>query len=284
MRGTKTIQGLNMLIVISSKYEYLRATVRALALKFDSIGTLIYSARNQIRVVRLDNGLVLNIKRFRRPSFINRCIYSFIRPSKAQRAFMNARLFERLHIPTPEPIAYIENKTPLLQESYLITIHTPLQRNFYEFRYHPIAGYNDIISAFAAFMADVHSKDVLHLDLSPGNILFDKQKDDSICFSLVDINRIRIGKPISKKEACRNFCRLWGKQDFIERLAREYARCRGWDEQDTVHLISRYWRAFWHIRSQADIDLLFDPKVGQELITKPRIDLDKVGCYPLVRE
>ena len=273
-----------MHIVLNPKYEYLRATIRTIPAVFETIGVTIYDARNQIRVVRLDNGMVLNIKRFHHPSWFNRIIYTFFRPSKAQRAYQNAQLFERLDIPTPEPVAYIENKTPFLQESYLITIQSPLSHTFYEFRYHPIEGYEDILCSFARLMADIHQKGIIHLDLSPGNILFDKLQTQEIRFALVDINRIRRSRHISKRVACRNFCRLWGKQDVIETIARQYALCRGWDEKETIELMTRYWRKFWHIHSQADIDLLFDPSLGLELANKARIDFDKVGCYPLIRE
>ena len=218
-----------MHLVLSDKYESLRDALTAIPESFEKTGVVIYDARNQIRVVELPNGMTLNIKRFHRPALFNRIIYTWFRPSKAERAYQNAQQLQALHIPTPEAVAYIENKNPLLQESYLITVQSPLTRNFYEFRYHSVEGYEDIIQAFAYLMADAHQKGVLHQDLSPGNILFDKQEDGNISFSLVDINRMRLGRSISKEEACRNFCRLWGRMDFIEELSRSYAAARGWD-------------------------------------------------------
>ena len=247
-----------MHLVLSDKYESLRDALKAIPESFEQTGVVIYDARNQIRVVELPNGLTLNIKRFHRPALFNRIIYTWLRPSKAERAYRNAQLLHALHIPTPEAVAYIENKNPLLQESYLITVQSPLTRNFYEFRYHSVEGYEDIIQAFAKLMADAHQKGVLHQDLSPGNILFDKQDDGTISFSLVDINRMRFGRSISKEEACRNFCRLWGRMDFIEALSRSYAASRGWDAEEVTRLINRYWRQYWHIRTEQDIENLFD--------------------------
>ncbi len=263
-----------MHFVLSDTYESLRDMILSIPSTFSTSGVVIHDARNQIRVIRLPDGRLLNVKRFRRPSFINQLVYTFIRPSKAQRAYENGLRLQQLDIPTPPVVGYIENKTPLLQESYLITIHERLRHRFYELRYYPAQDYQDVIRQFAQLMARMHSLNILHLDLSPGNILFDRQADGQVIFSIVDINRIRYGKPISRKEACRNFCRLWGHMDVMEILSREYAAARGWDEQETRNLIIKYWEQFWHIRSQADIDALFDPALGRELLTNPLNDLD----------
>ena len=259
-----------MRIVLSASYQYLANDIRAIPSVFKSTGEVLYDARNQIRVVRLENGLILNIKRFRKPSLFNQIVYTFFRASKAERAYINALQFEQLAIPTPKPVAFIERRNPLLQESYLVTLQAPFSRDFYEFRYHAVEGFEDIIRAFARLMADMHQKGVYHLDLSPGNILFEKRKDGEIVFSIVDINRVRFEKTIGKKEACRNFCRLWGKMDFMESLGREYAAVRGWNEEETIALIVHYWKRFWHIKSQMDIDRIFDPSLKREFNSVPR--------------
>ena len=78
--------------------------------------------------------------------------------------------------------------------------------------------------------------------------MFDKQADGSIRFELVDINRMEFEQTVGIDKACRNFCRLWGKQDFFELLAAEYATARGWDTQQVRRLIIRYWKRFWRHR------------------------------------
>ena len=108
--------------------------------------------------------------------------------------------------------------------------------------------YEDIVKAFAYFSARLHQQGIYHKDYSPGNILFDKQADGSIRFELVDINRMEFGQTVGIDKACRNFCRLWGKQDFFELLAAEYATARGWDAQQVRRLIIRYWKRFWRHR------------------------------------
>lgn len=236
-----------MRVVIAPEYEHLRTWIEALPDTFESQGKVIYDARNQIRVITLPDGLQVNVKRYHAPRFVNRLIYTCLRPPKARRAYDNALRLQCLGIPTPTPVAYILCGRPLLAGSYLVTLQSPLKRNFYEFRHHPLAGYEDIVCRFARFTADMHRQGVLHLDYSPGNILFDVI-DGQAHFALVDINRMRFGKPVSRREACRNFCRLWGKQDFFELLGREYAIARGWNVEDTQRLVIHYWKRFWRHR------------------------------------
>ena len=45
------------------------------------------------------------------------------------------------------------------------------------------------------YTAVMHEREVLHLDYSPGNILWDKD-DEGYHFTVVDINRMRFGKVV----------------------------------------------------------------------------------------
>lgn len=245
-----------MQLIISPKYQYLHAWIERVPSLFAQSGTVIYDARNQIRKIEYD-GLLVNVKRFHTPALPNRIVYSAFRTPKAVRAYKNAERLLEMNIPTAEPIAYILCGKHLLAESYLLTLQSPLSRNFYEFRYHSVKGYESVIRQFACFTADLHQKGVLHLDYSPGNILFDVDKDGVVQFCLIDINRMRFNNPIDMRTACKNFCRLWGHRDFIDLLSLEYARARGWNEVQVQQLITHYWEQFWHIKSEDDINRIF---------------------------
>lgn len=237
-----------MQIVVSPKYEHLRSWIETIPQLFSTMGEVIYDARNQIRVAKAPDGTIVNIKRYHTPAFANRVIYSYFRKPKAERAYRNALLLSDKGIATPTPIGYILCGNHLLAESFLITLQSPLKRNFYEFRHHTLEGYEGIIQRFALFTAEMHKKEILHLDYSPGNILFDVLPNGEVVFALVDINRMRIGHPISQKQACRSFRRLWGEQDFFELLGKEYARAQDWNEQQTCERIIHYWKQFWRNR------------------------------------
>ena len=67
--------------MINPKYEYLREYVERIPKDFETIGTVIHSGRNLIKMITVD-GLDINVKRYTIPPLINRIAYAFFRPSK----------------------------------------------------------------------------------------------------------------------------------------------------------------------------------------------------------
>ncbi len=231
------------MIIINPTYEHLRPWLEALPHTFSQTGEIIYDARNQIRVIKGPDGHLYNVKRYCKPKWYNQLIYSWIRIPKAKRAFQNAFILQQKGIATPTPIAYIICGKQWIGESYLITEQSPLTHTFYEFRDGVIAGKEDLIKAFAHFSAHLHNQGVLHLDYSPGNILYD-YIDHAWQFQIVDINRMHIGT-VSPRQGCHNLCRLWGKTDFFEMLAPIYAADRHIDSQQCLMWIQEERQKFW---------------------------------------
>ena len=239
-----------MTTVINPTYEPLRKWITALPDCFAHEGKVIYDARNQIRLMTAPDGNEYCVKRFHAPRSLNRFIYTFLRAPKAVRAYENALRLKQAGIGTPEVVAYmLITRRGLLSESYLVSRRSVLTRDFYEFRHHPLDGYENIVQGFASFTANMHEKGILHKDYSPGNILFDIDSDGGTHFELVDINRMRFGHPIDMHTACYSFRRLWGKEDFFILLAQSYAQARGWDEQRCIRLTLKYWKRFWRHRT-----------------------------------
>ena len=235
--------------VINPAFESLRAWIESMPSLFAKQGEVIYDARNQIRLITAPDGTETCVKRFHAPRGLNSWVYMHWRTPKAVRAYENAVRLCEAGIDTPEPIASILiTDGGLLRESYLISRRSLLTRNFYEFRHHPLEGYEAIVCAFARFTAHMHQQGILHRDYSPGNILFDIDKQGQTHFEIVDINRMVFDRPVDIDTACRNFCRLWGKEDFFLLLAKEYAKARGFDENECIRLTVKYWKRFWRFR------------------------------------
>ena len=183
-----------MNIVIHPQYEYLTDFIHRLPAFFEKEGTTIYDGRNRIKVFQI-NGLLLNVKRFRKPILINRLIYSFLRAPKAKRSYEYALRLREKGIDTPEPIAYIlcEEKG-LLSWSYFISFQMPeTYHTLYEAGQGPIEENSELFRALGTYTAHLHQKGIYHRDYSPGNILY-HQEPDGIHFSLIDINRMSFGK------------------------------------------------------------------------------------------
>lgn len=131
-------------------------------------------------------------------------------PSRARRAWRNASVLVRGGIPTPRPIAYLEQKEGrLVGRNYFIMewlkcteeIRYPLM----ELSGRPLQA---LIEALARFVAEIHTAGILHHDLSDGNILIRPKQEGGYHFFLVDIKRVRFRREIGRFRAVGNLVRL----------------------------------------------------------------------------
>jgi len=202
--------------------------LKSLPTVFEKEGETIYKSRNELKIFEQE-GLRINVKRYKKPIWINRIAYTFFRKSKAKRAYENAMTLLEKGFETPTPIAYLElSEGGLLNDSYFVSLHCPYKRLFREFADDSsIDGREDIICSFGVLLARLHEANIFHLDLSVGNVIFDKLSD-GYHFSLVDLNRMKFQK-IGLKEGCQNFDRFRGSDDFFRLLAESYATERGFN-------------------------------------------------------
>ena len=227
-------------VILNPKFSRLSDFINQLPDSFATAGQTVYQARNVIKVFEKE-GFRLNVKSYHIPIFINQIIYSFLRPTKARRAYEYAMEVRRRGVEPPEPVAYIEcRRFGLLRASYFVSIQCDMpgiMRTFLDLDV-TNEGKLDLIEAFARYSARLHESQILHVDYSPGNILFEK-KEDGYHFSLVDINRMHFGT-VDMPTGCHNFARLCGNEEFFRLLAHYYAQERGFDEAQCLDLILRY--------------------------------------------
>jgi tRNA A-37 threonylcarbamoyl transferase component Bud32 len=217
------------------EYQHLKTFVQRLPEVFDTEGVTIYKSRNELKTFESE-GLVLNVKRYKKPNWVNQFVYAYIRKSKARRAYENALLLLSKKFETPFPVAYLERfKNGLLTDAFFISIQCPYSRLFREFTEDSgISGREHIVQAFGKLVARLHKEGILHLDLSVGNILFEETAT-GCNFSLVDLNRMKF-KRIGQKLGCRNFERLRGSDAFFRLLTKVYAEERGFEPDTCFNL------------------------------------------------
>ncbi len=230
---------------IHPHFEYLRDYLCLLPQRFDAEGETIYQSRNTIKVLTAPDGTRLNVKRYRIPRFPNNFVYSLgLRKPKGLRAYIYPERLVAAGIDTPTPVAYLEERRcGLLGYSYFVSVQCEDMCTLYEVGT-MTSGYELLAEELGTFTAYLHEQQVLHLDYTPGNILWRQEDLGNFHFVLVDINRMRFG-PVSQRSGCRNICRFWGPRHFTELLAKHYALSRGFDVEETVYLTLRYRHRFW---------------------------------------
>lgn len=239
--------------IVNPKFQSLYADIIQLPVTFNmGQGEIVYEARNMLRKETLRNMTVV-VKSFHKPAFLNRIVYTFFRKSKALRSYTFSEQLTRLGIHTPTPIAcIIEQSGHLISRSYYINLfeESDTVRDLMDGR---VKGNEKILDDFSRFMVDVHQKGVLHLDLSPGNILFRLTEKGDYEFSLIDVNRMRFGCTIDQKKASYNVRRLCTSREVSGYIARRYAQLRGWDADDMEELVQhdsdRFFRKFFFHRT-----------------------------------
>lgn len=232
---------------IHPQFESLRSEILRLPNIFEQEGREIYHLRNVIKVFTLPDGSQINVKRYHVPAWPNRLIYSLgLRTPKGLRAFRYPEILLKHGVPTPAPIAYIEERQMgLLLYSYFVCQQCPYPHTLYEMAEASPELYEPMAEALAKFAAHMHEEGILHADFTPGNILWQQSEDGHFDFSIVDINRMRFGT-VTIQQGISNLTRFWGPKRFTSLLVRAYARQRGSDEATAERQALAERARFWH--------------------------------------
>lgn len=223
-------------IFLDNDYKIIKDDIQNIDKSFQDNDNIIHNARNQLKIINF-KGIDTVVKSFKIPNFINKLVYTFFKPSKAKKSYLNAKKLIELGINTPKPIAYIEyKKFGLLDKSFFISERENYDFTIREVFHHKVENHEEILKQFTRFTYDLHKKGVWHVDYSLGNILITK-KDNGYRFSIIDINRM-VFKTIDANEGLKNFNKFWAKdENDLKIIADEYAKLSSFDESRALYII-----------------------------------------------
>ncbi|MFA6813634.1 MAG: lipopolysaccharide kinase InaA family protein [Bacteroidaceae bacterium] len=223
-----------MKFFIHPDYHSMEAGIRQVPLSFVHDGKVIHSGRNVIKELRIGE-MMLVVKRYKRPSFIQRVIYTFFRSSKAERAFKFAGYFRSVGIDTPQEIAYLEVKEKgLFAIGYFISQYTSLPSLMSSLVETPDFN-RKLADDFVALVVEMHQKGIFHGDMNLSNVLYNKGKDGNYHFELIDINRTKFASE-TRERCLKNLTRIVHRKDLYEYIVRRYAQMRGWNEEECLSI------------------------------------------------
>lgn len=214
-----------MKIEIDPKYSEHASEIEAIPTSYENlkVSKVFCNNRNNVSLIRIGpHDCVL--KRYKRPNFINRVIYSFIRLNKAERAYKYAKRLLQMGIGTPYPVAYMATyRQGLFDIGYFISEYTPYEQ-LYQTDSLSAAEKGELYSAFAHFTAELHKKGICHFDYNPGNILWGRDSEGNFSFMLVDINRVRFSV-----SSPRSYLKSLAEEHLPANLLPDYCRIMGYD-------------------------------------------------------
>lgn len=222
-----------MQIITHLKYKEKEKALLQLVASFFNDGNLIVKgSRNTIKSNVLE-GEKVNIKYFKKPGVLKSIIYSFFRSTKAKRSFDYANYLLQHNIPTPFPIAYMEERSSigLLGDSYYVSQQLDYDFTIRELIHDPLfPERNIILEQFAEFTFKMHEANVNFLDHSPGNTLIVNKGSGHYDFYLIDLNRMKF-ENLSIEARMDNFKKMWLSRTMVKVIAKKYAELSGQPEE-----------------------------------------------------
>lgn len=222
---------------LNPDYQHCDTFMGLLPKLFDEETNVIHNGRNTIKCIKF-GGQTFVVKRYKRPFWFQRIIYTFFRKSKAQRSYENAMQLRKRGFVTPHEVAYMEERhLGLLQQAYYVCEYTSAQ-SIRERLIEQNPFDESLATAYAHFVAQLHEAGVLHRDLNPTNVLYRKRGED-YDFELIDINRMHFyEKSVPKVECMENLTLFWWFTDVYRFILCKYAAFRGWSEADMEKAVS----------------------------------------------
>lgn len=220
----------NIKLTLNPAYDRVSAFVSNLHAIFEDEGTVIYDKRNKVKLFEI-GGDTYVVKKYKRPMLHQRIDYTFIRQSKARRAYNYALRFRSLGIDTPDAVACVEvYKFGLFSVGYFVSTYC----NDPDLRILREEPKDDLIEAFAHFVLSMHEKGIMHGDLNLSNILYrpDAESMKGYHFTVIDTNRSHFLKTPSKRQCLRNMVRISHVRPLNEQIVNYYAEMRGWNKEE----------------------------------------------------
>lgn len=210
--------------------------------------------RNRLWNVADPRGLCEQVTvKLNRVKGIKHLTYRF-KPSKGKRHWNNACRMWRSGVATPLPVAYYEQASkPGIRDSWYLCefipdafscreVYAAFRDGAQEFQGLNKASWFDLLSRF---ICNMHNKQIVHRDLSAGNLLLQRTADNVIQPQVIDIGRAWIwagpGSRVKPRHRLQDLMRICYKLDWADR--HQFIACY---ESHFGAKLGRHWRLPFH--------------------------------------
>ena len=183
--------------------------------------SLIQSGRNQLFRCRFQD-VDLVVKRFPNGGAWKKIVYRVF-PGKAKRSYLYSERLNKAGLNSPAPVAWVESwKGSWLDESFYVCRFTPFEHEAREFHRPELPHRIEKARLLGQSLAKMHRSEMLHLDLTPGNLLFTRGSEQGWELQFVDNNRMRFG-PVSNRAAITSLVQADLPDDLVRPMLEAYA-------------------------------------------------------------
>lgn len=248
-------------IIINPEFYHLEKDITRIMNGDYVADTIFRNSRNCVEKITLGDCEIV-LKKYKCPNICNRLVYTFLRKSKARRAYEHAFRLIECGVETPLPVAYCEErKNNLFHTGYFFSVYLPYKTLDGAFKEDADEKHiQQLAKDFMDFTIELNKKNILHKDFNSSNIFYHYEPEEKrYRFALTDINRMRFGKRISVNEAIHSFEQLGVPAENLYKLALLYSRQRkGADVEYTMFI-------FLYNRMKQRIKRAFKKKAKERL-------------------
>jgi serine/threonine protein kinase len=223
-----------MKLHINKKYEEYSDAIRAMLNGERKNEQVFCCNRNTVERFTVD-GKEFVVKRYKRPTWLNRFVYTFLRKSKAERSYLYAEQLLAAGFETPAPVAYgARRRFGLFDIGYFVSEYDPHPSLDIVYAESDEAERKALHSDFIAFTLRLHAKGIVHHDFNPRNIMV-RRDASGYHFSLIDNNRMSFGRVPDAREAMGEFDQLGTDVRGLLQIIPDYVEARGFDLDECVY-------------------------------------------------
>lgn len=120
--------------LMNPQYKEIEAYIASIPETMETSGETIQDGRNLIKQMTAPDGRRLCVKRYHKPHGLNAAVYSWhLRMPKGMRAYTYAQRLLEAGIDTPEPVAYLEERSlGFMGYSYFVSLMSDYPHKMYE--------------------------------------------------------------------------------------------------------------------------------------------------------
>lgn len=216
-----------MKIHIHPSYPHVADAIKGIVCDEYKYDKVYCNRRNFVAKLTIE-GKEYVVKKFKRPIFLNRIVYTYFRKTKARRAYENAVRLLEAGVDTPFPVAYVEHYTAgLFHSGYLLTeyLAAPTLENLLIKDIESHSPELELIEDdLIQFTITMNKKGVLPRDYNGGNIFYSYDDESGhYKFALTDVNRVTFNSKPSTKTVIRLFEQMGVSENSLCRFMTKLA-------------------------------------------------------------